>query len=394
MLRPRIAAIATFLTAAAFGQTPQAPTGTVTGHVIYADTQLPARLAHVVLQPIQDLHSAALKQGAGYHPEGLFHLKTVGLDGTFTIPEVPEGLYYVIVEQDGYVSPLEIFTRAELNAPNNAMMRKIARYMTPISVAANHTTQVEMSLIRGAEISGTVRFEDGSPAENASMKLLKRNEKGEWVSVRTNRLAGRNNGVTNDEGSYRFTGLPTGEYLVSASIELNNVMLDHIFASGGATAYGDGYSLRIFPGDFFRTHDAKPIKLEEGDKATGIDIDVPVSKLYSVRGVVQKPNSAAPVSAAHLVLRFADDGSEVASTDASYDDGSFRFDFVPSGSYILEATKIGEVERIALPPCKDCMLPLDFRTKVVTSFGDTSQPVIVTGDLSSIVLHATAAKQP
>ena len=97
-------------------------------------------------------------------PEGYFHLQTVSLDGSFSIPAVPQGRYYVIAEQDGYISPLSLFTRAQLNDPDEAVQQKIARYITTISVTAGHTTQAEVTLIRGAVIAGTVRFEDGAPA--------------------------------------------------------------------------------------------------------------------------------------------------------------------------------------------------------------------------------------
>jgi hypothetical protein len=151
--------------------------GAVTGHVICSDTQQPARLAHVVLQPVVDLSSSVLKKDDhSYHREGIFHLQTVGLDGSFTIAAVQPGLYYVIAEQDGYISPLALFTREQLNHPDEAMLRRIAHYMTPISVTAGHTTQTEVDLIRGAVITGMVRFEDGSPAIDVGLQLLQRDD--------------------------------------------------------------------------------------------------------------------------------------------------------------------------------------------------------------------------
>jgi hypothetical protein len=369
--------------------------GAVTGRVLYADTQQPARLAHVVLQPVVDLHSPLLKKGdEGNQREGLFHLQTVDLDGSFSIPAVPPGLYYVIAEQDGYISPLALFTREQLNHPDDALLHRIAHYMTPVSVTAGHTTQTEVDLIRGAVIAGSVRFEDGSPAVNVDVGLLQRDAKGEWKPVRTQHLASHNSNYTDDQGNFRFSGLPAGEYLVRASIELNKVILDHIFSSNGATSYGDGYRLRIFPGDTFRPRDATPMKVEEGEAVTSLDVDVPLSKLYSLSGSIMRPDSASPANAAHLTLTFADTGEEVASTDVDADDGSFRFDFVPGGSYILHATKIATVERTEVPNCENCIPPTHTETKVVTSFGDAYVPVQLTGDLSSVMVQAAPAKKP
>lgn len=167
-------------------------TGTVRGRVICQDTQQPARLAHVVLQPLVDLKSPVLNSKDGeYRTEGVFHLQTVGLDGSFVIQAVPPGLYYVIAERDGYVSPLTIFTRDDLNHPDEAMMRKISRYMTPISVAAGRMTQAQVNLVRGATIAGSVHFEDGAPAAGVSMAVLQRDAKGIWKQVRTGHIAGQ-----------------------------------------------------------------------------------------------------------------------------------------------------------------------------------------------------------
>ena len=378
--------------AVAAAQTKEA-LGAVTGRVLCADTQQPARLAHVVLQPVVDLNSPVLRKD-DHHSEGTFQLQTVSLDGSFTMPGVPQGRYYVIAEQEGYVSPLSLFTRAQLNDPDEALKQKIARYVTTVSVAAGHTTQAEVTLIRGAVIAGMVRFEDGSPVINVGLQLLRRSDKGEWQTVRTQKLASHNFGgaYTDDQGAYRFSGLPAGEYIVRANIELNKVTVSYIFASGGGTSYGDGYHLRIYPGDAFRPSDAKPVKVEEGENAASVDIDIPLSKLYTLSGTVMRPDSELPANAAHLSLTFADTGEELTSTDVDTDDGSFRFDFVPGGNYILRATKIANVERTEVPNCSgNCVPPTRTETKMISKFGDASLPIQLTSDQSAVMVQATAS---
>ena len=367
--------------------------GAVTGHVICGDTQRPARLAHVLLEPIADVQSP-LNTSPGYHREGIFHLQPVNLDGSFSIPAVPPGVYYVIAEQDGYISPLAVFTRDQLAHPDEATLRRISRYMTSISVTAGHTTQTEVDLVRGAVVAGTVRFEDGSPAVNVNVGLLQRDAKDEWKPVRTEHLASHGSSYTDDQGVFRFSGLPAGEYLVRASIELNKVIKDHIFTSSGGTSYGDGYRLRIFPDDTFRPRDAKPLKVQEGENLTNIDVDVPLSKLLSVNGIVMRPDSASPANAAHLTLNFADGGEEVASTDVDADDGSFRFDFVPAANYVLHASKIATVERTEVSNGQNAVPPTHTETKTIASYGDVSVPVELTSDQSSVILQATAVKKP
>ena len=239
----------------------QPETGSVIGHVIYADTQQPARLATVTLQPLVDLKSPVLSTRPDeYKPEGIFHLITTTLDGGFRIPKVPPGLYYVIVEQEGFISPLTLFTREQLNHPDQALLKQIARYMTPVSVTAGHVSEANVRLVRGAVLSGTVRFEDGSPVVGAKLAVMHRDEKAEWVPLRYNGLGARSRDFSDDQGTYRFAGLPAGEYLVRADIELTDVITDHVFSSSGATSWNGAYDLQIFPGDAFRPKDAKPVQ--------------------------------------------------------------------------------------------------------------------------------------
>lgn len=379
-------------------QAAPAATGSVMGHVICTDTQQPARLAHVVLQPLVDLQSAVLPgNNAQHQPEGNFHLQTVGLDGSFAIANVPQGLYYVIAEQDGYISPLALFEREKLNKPDEATLRRISRYMTSISVTAGHTTQADVRLYRGASVNGRVSFEHGAPAVNVGVALLQKQTDGTWKSARTGQLASHSNGHTDDGGNFRFSGLPAGEYVVRASIELNNVELDHIFSSNGSTSYGDGYHLQVYPGDAFRVRDTKPVKVEEGEPVSAVDVDVPLSRLHSLSGVVLHPNGAAPANVAHVVLRFADNGDELTSAEVDTDDGAFHFDFVPEGSYTLQVTRIADAQRTQVPNCPGanrCVPAMRTEVHVSTRYGDATQPVQLTGDQSGLLVHAGAPAKP
>jgi 5-hydroxyisourate hydrolase-like protein (transthyretin family) len=307
------------------------------------------------------------------------------------ISSVPEGTYYVIAEQDGYVSPLSLFTREQLNKPDEAMLRKISRYMTAILVTPGHTTQTEIRLVRGATIAGKVNFEDGSPAVEVAMALMQKDDNSKWKEVRVGRLASHGRDQTDDQGVYRFTGLPAGEYVVRATIELNNVILDHIFAAHGATSYGDGYHLQVFPEDKFRVRDAKPVKVEEGEVAAGVNVDVPLSRLHSLAGVVLRPGSAAPVNAARVTLAFTDNGDELTSTEVSSDDGTFRFDFVPEGDYTLRLSRAADVQRSEVVTCKGCIPPTHTQTKTLVSYGDASLPMKLSGDQSGVVVQAKPA---
>ena len=92
--------------------------------------------------------------------------------------------------------------------------------------------------------------------------------------------------------------------------------------------------------------------MEEGENATSVDVDIPLSKLYTLSGTVLRPDSESPANGAQLSLTFADTGEELTSTDVASDDGSFRFDFCAGGNYVLRATRIANVERNRSAPVR------------------------------------------
>lgn len=76
-------------------------TGTVTGHVYCADTNAPARMAQVQLETVRDA-----EQRSAIHPQPSYNLPAGGivqtaLDGSFVIPKVPPGSYYVVATAAG-----------------------------------------------------------------------------------------------------------------------------------------------------------------------------------------------------------------------------------------------------------------------------------------------------
>ena len=100
--------------------------------------------------------------------EPVILLAETQIDGSFSVPNVRPGEYYVIVEKLGYMSPLSQLTREALNHPTKEDALLMARLLTPVSVGANRTSNVEVRLLRGAVLAGTVRFADGTPDAAAS----------------------------------------------------------------------------------------------------------------------------------------------------------------------------------------------------------------------------------
>jgi hypothetical protein len=366
-----------------------AASGTVTGHVICADTNGPARIAHVVLQPVVDNTSDTKTTSTGRPRVAPTTLVETLLDGSFTVSNVSPGNYYVFVEKPGYLSPLALLSREDLNHPTPRTSDLIAKLLTPVSVAANRISTVEVRILKGAVISGTVRFDDGSPSSNAGIKLLTREKPGKWEPFRTRQLAsgfGADN--TDDQGRYRLSGLPAGEYLVKTDLTLSDITVDRVFGEQRSSSNYIRYSLDIYFGDSLRQRDAKPVKLEEGQEYGTGDITIPISKLHSVSGSLVEAGTGHVINAGKIVIAYPDDDSEVASTEIGKDDNAFHFYYVPEGEYVLRATGARDVtrEEVAYPP--GTMPPTHTEEKKIRDYDAQPQPIVIHSDATGVILLA------
>ena len=136
--------------------------GVVSGHVYLAGSNVPARLVNVNLQPLQVQEEKATFSPGRVTPLP-FTVYQTDLAGSYTIPHVAAGLYYVIVNAPGFLSPFAEFTSEELKNPSPEIAKRIAESLPVISVGPNATVMHDVRLQRGASLSGTVRFDDGHP---------------------------------------------------------------------------------------------------------------------------------------------------------------------------------------------------------------------------------------
>ncbi|WP_158793514.1 hypothetical protein [Granulicella sp. L60] len=390
MFSARIAALVLCLTIFYSAQRPEA-TGTVTGHVLCADTNLPARNAHVLLQAVVD-KSQTTKAPKGEQPtQAISVFSATLLDGSFTIPNVAPGDYYIFVEKPGYLSPFASISREDLDHPKPETADLISKLLTPVTVVANRTSNAEVRILKGAAISGTIRFDDGIPDANAPIHLLNKDKTGKWVSFRTKLIAGPFEGTpTDDQGHYRISGLPAGEYLVQTSLALINIVTSEVYAENGGIANETKYSLDLYSGDSFRRRDATSIKLSEGEESTSADITIPLSKLHSVSGSLLAARTGHTVNAGNVAIVYPDDDTQLVSTKISEDDGSFRFFYVPEGQYTLKITDARDVSREEVPYPPGSFPPFHIVEKKIREYDPQQQPIIINADLSGV----TAQVQP
>jgi len=218
-IRPLPILVAISLAASAQSPEKKPATTTVTGHVYLADTNTPARLATVMLEPARALDNDPNPHRPKDRSASMVLTSAVQtqLDGSFVIPKVAPGAYYVVAYKSGYLSPLSTVSQDALEHPTPEDHERIAGLLPRIVVEGGLPVSVDVRLERGAIISGTVLFDDGSPASGLPVHALVRQKDGKkeiWSPLRPMPFALMAGVYTDDLGRYRLTGLESREYLV------------------------------------------------------------------------------------------------------------------------------------------------------------------------------------
>jgi hypothetical protein len=341
----------------AVAQKEPAPTGTVTGHVVCADTQQPARFAEVVLvlkPEAVEADSAAEKSDspAPKKPSSLVSLSGLsGLDGVYAIAKVPPGDYYAVPRLDGYVVPIAMPTSKD-EADN---VEWLAAQLPVVHVQAGRTMSVDLTLRRGAVIAGRAVYDDGSPVIDASIRVQAIQgdliDIIEYLPLRDALLNsqthnsfspfggnGRLRTRTDDNGRYRIGGLLPGKYLVATSVETGGGFRTRQDGDGNSNTSSTGAdvpTVTVYGPATQRKSKARVFDIRADEQIGDADIEVRLHGLHVVRGTVLVKEDRHVPQVSLIGLREDGEESTTARLTRLGADGSFRFDYVPSGSYKL-----------------------------------------------------------
>lgn len=310
------------------GAKPQIPRGAVTGTIYCADANIPARLAQIMLLP-------ATKQN------GQTFIVQSDLEGRFAVGRVPEGEYYVSAKFDGYLDPFPTFAVRGVAGLSPEQRKQLDALAIRVSVAADQTATIAVRLERAAAIEGTVLYDDGSPGIGLHISISPKQDQAEkkptmdavtlLMFISEDLLR-----ITDDHGHFRALGLAPGEYLVSTTVSTASGAARSANPPADAVKSSPSGSLVVYYGDTTRKSTAKSVKIERGETASGTDITIPLSKLHSIRGQVLLKSTGQPPASASLQILYADN-HEFART-AIAPNGEFELDYLPEGSYILQAS--------------------------------------------------------
>lgn len=347
--------------------------GSVSGHVYCADTNAPARFARVTLVPL----NTTLGPGRGGSV-------STGLDGSFQIQNIAPGTYYISAVLSGYIGPLAQaqVSPADIANPDPAAQERIAKVMTPVIVNGSETAHAEIRLERGAAISGTVYYDDGSPAVHvavtttapANSTATSATPEEQWPNFQPSASA-----FTDDYGRYRIPGLAPGDYVVIVTAQ---VFVPANF-NGGINRAARPATLTLYAPKAFRAADAKVFTIKTASELSGVDIQIPIAAFHTVSGSAESSDGHA-LNAGDLLLIDSQDKTRTFRASVG-SDGQFHILYVPEGSYTLSLTgaAITAPDTTSGDNGNYRGRP---RTTVVQSFGNATQSVLVeNGDVSVVV---------
>lgn len=321
--------------------------GRISGTVVTGDSSpVPLRRAIVTLTGEQNIRLVAVTDDAG----------------GFVFTGLPANRYAIAAAKGGFV-------------PMAYGSKRAGGAGTPVVLSDNERAAVVIALPRGSVITGTVRDDFGRPVPDVTVSVQKYAFSvlaGERIlqAVRFG-SAGQmvpgywpdafpGTAVTDDRGVYRIYGLPSGEYIVSASarpamgspmavtdvyqISDADVRRARQLLQGAgstpatASAPQPAGSSRVdyapvyHPAAIAR-QDASTIALETAEEKSGIDVVLRPVPTASVYGVVTSLDGTPQAGAQVSVMEPESSSSRVYKATRSGNDGEFVITGVPPGRY-------------------------------------------------------------
>ena len=327
----------------------------------------------------------------------------VALDGTYSVEHLTPGEYAIIAILPGYISPMDEMIAAGIENPSPAAIREQLLRSGTVTITGGESERDDITLARGAAVSGHVLFSDGAPATQVAIEVEDVNAKKitgpNADQARMAEAIGRSmfthqSQNTDDQGRFRISGLKPGTYRVAAVSTSSNAD-DSADGMGAMVAMLGGSfdpaALRVYSGDTLHPKAAKTYELRTGDEVTGIDITIPLNAYHQVKGTITAVDGRL-INKATVTLTDTTDETVTYQTEVS-EQGTFTFATVAAGTYALA---VKEAKIIALQPGSNTDIALRYApTKATNAFADGTTSVIVKdSDVPDVTLALTEVPLP
>jgi len=278
-------------------QPTQAQTYKVEGTVVNAITGLP--IPRTLVQWNSQAGQMAVLSGPG---------------GEFAFAGVPAGRTQFMVHKPGYFQ----------GRGGNFNPRSILLNVGPDS------TRLDIKLTPEAVVFGHVLGKDGEPVEGATVRI----EKVDAAGSSRYRSAPQRNGRTDENGNFRISDLPPGQYVVALQAgNLNRRILGSQSANGS-----EAYPAIVYYPSADEEAGAEPVNLVAGQHLE-INFSITLRPAYKIAGTVSATQDLQQVAPPF----FADRGQALFTVDEfDQQTGAFAFRTVPTGTYTLRLSAADE----------------------------------------------------
>ena len=366
----------------------------ITGYVGCDDTGAPARFASVLIIPIPVSYASGQAAGAPALDSALFarlrshDVAKTNLDGEYTLANISPGSYFVLAELDGYLSPVWQFDEDDLKDMTPETFKTAAALLPTVQVEAGKTVHADITLERGASVSGTVTYEDGSPAIGVGVRLEAARDDSERKRPLLDGLMHSAMGTSDDRGDYRISGWPGGKYVLGVTLPGQALFSNPMAAASKEvpTWYlAQGGTITIYSEKTFHRKDAKVFTVKQGDNLSGVDVELPLHGLHSIYGRVIAEGDQPAVVWGFVSLRDIDD-NQFNSQTVIFADGSFQFSDLPSGNYQLTTQDLSDVVPQRVEPSPEHR-PYSYKTGSIDL-------EVVDKDLNGVAIVIHGSSQP
>jgi hypothetical protein len=290
------------------------------------------------------------------------------------LDRLPPGDYGVLASKRGFITPGPGQNQNAVEGRNaNGELVFVGRRASqariiPVS-RGQDVDAVDLTLGREASIEGTIVDEFGEPMQDVVINALElRAMGGRMRALRASLLGNRR---TDDRGRYRLFGLQPGVYVVQA-------------VAGDVLSATHGYVPLFYPGTP-AIDSATPTKLDIDAAAAGIDLTLLTQPTRRVRGTLFDPAGnpigvrdglfdRAGMSTTVMVALATSSQPGGIQTEpvrtASNADGTFAFNNIAPGNYIVQAAVNGPAVPAANVPTSQ-----QFAEALVTIAGDDPPPI-------------------
>ena len=260
---------------------------------------------------------------------------TTDLSGYYQLYSVAPGAYLVNSAMDGYVDDLK-WMQTVLDRSTADERKALIASLPQVTIKPGSTAALDLILRRAAAISGRLTVDAGGTIGRVPITAILVSGAAAGNSAKDSSHSFSGMAFTDDRGVYRIAGLPPGSYRLSVRLTSSffNIKITGDSQFNLTPQRAGLTELTVYAPEALKESEAKLVKVTDGEETAAGDLSIPTRLLHSIGGVVNSGGN--PVAGALVDLQ-RPGHSEPGYEAITLPDGSYRFDMLGSGSYVVIA---------------------------------------------------------